>query len=348
MRSHNGNGNSHKPPEGPYLGGEIDELHDFFMDAGVAAERSGELQSAVNLYEQAVRRKPDSALAWYNFGDALLALQRFGDAVPPLRAAVKLSPKTALFHYDLGLALYGLGRHEEASMEFALIVETDPQLKRGSSELVVSSMTNLALCLDELGRPDEAVKILGPAGPKAASVLYNLARFNYKAKRLADALPLAQAAELLAPRSEDVVHLLGSILMELKRQREAVDVLRRATTLKPPCAYAWYDLGVTLALLNQRKKARPCFQRSLRLAPNNHWTFYALACLDALERKRDKAFANLDFAIAHGFWHSTWLRRDGDLRGLHSDPRWKVVVRRVAKLDQDRADNDAPSLVSRS
>lgn len=251
------------------------------------------------------------------------------EAVRALRKAVDLSPKTALFHYDLGLALYQLGRDDEASEEFTPIVACDPQLKRASSDLFVSSMTNLALCQDRLGRPEEAAELLSPAQPKAVDLLYNLGRLNYRAKRLRDALPLAQAAALLNPKSEEIAHLLGSILMDLKREGEALEVLRRATKLNPRCAYAWYDLGVTLARLNQRKEARPCFLKTRRLAPNYPWVYYDLACLDALERKPEKAFANLELAMAHGFRDASWLRRDSDLRSLRRDSRWKALLKRA-------------------
>jgi tetratricopeptide (TPR) repeat protein len=310
-------------------GGLIHELHDFFLDAGVNAERSGETQMALDLYEQAVQNKPDSALAWYNYGDALLAMTRLDEAVSALRKSVELSPKTNLFHYDLGLALYELDRHDEAGREFAPIVACDPHLKRASSDLFLSSMTNLALCQDELGRPEEAVRVLSPARAKVVNLLYNLGRLNYRAKRLADALPLAQAAVLLTPKSEEVVHLLGCILIDLKREREALEILHRATKLDPKCAYAWYDLGVTLARLKQRRKARLCFQKTLRLAPNYPWTYYDLACLDALERRREAAFVNLELAIAYGLRGAEKLRRDTDLRSLRHDARWKTILQRV-------------------
>lgn len=97
MYPENGNRNGHKSEAHLHTGGLIDELHDFFIDIGVRAERSGALPLALDLYEAAVRRKPNSALAWYNFGDALLALKRFDEAVIALRKAVELSPKTTLF-----------------------------------------------------------------------------------------------------------------------------------------------------------------------------------------------------------------------------------------------------------
>jgi Flp pilus assembly protein TadD len=327
MFSMNGNRNGHGSQWSAGHGGLIDELHDFFLDVGLKAERGGALSLALELYEEAVRRKPDSALAWYNFGDALLALGRLEDAIFALRKAVELSPKTALFHYDLGLALYQLGQLDEAAQEFEPIVAGDPELRRASSDLVPSAMTNLALCQLALGDPERAAATLGPARGRSVGVLYNLAMLNYRAKRLSVALPLARAAALVSPDSEDIIHLLGCILMDSQSDAEASEVLHRATRLNPDCPYAWYDLGVTLARLNQREKARRSFQKARRLAPNYFWVYYGLACLDALERKSAKAFANLDLAVMHGFRDVAWLQRDKDLKRLHRDSRWKNLVK---------------------
>jgi len=224
----------------PHLttGGLMHELHHFFLDLGRRAEREGELKSALNLYSQAVSAEPNSPLAWYNYGDVLLALKRYQEAVPHLRRAVQLAPRIALFHYDLGLALFYLGLHEEASKEFAVVVADDPQLKRAFSSLVLSSMTNLALCEDGLGRPVQGVEILKPAEKTAADILYNLGRLYARAKMPIKAIGLLQAAALVTPDSEDVIHGVGRVLMDLKREAEAKEFLNRATKLIPQCSHA--------------------------------------------------------------------------------------------------------------
>lgn len=336
MGTRQGNGHDHSPhslqngSEGqPATGGLILELHDFLLDLGMKAERRGELQSALDLYANAVASQPKSALAWYNLGDVLLSLGRYEEAIPALRKAVQLSPRTALFHYDLGLALCHLNRHEEASTEFAGIVANDPQLKRASSDLVLSSLTNLALTQDSLGQPGKAVEILKPALQVAINVLYNLGRFNLGAKQAAEAVPLLQAAVLLAPESEDIVHGCGRALMDLRRNSEALPLLIKATKLDPRCTDAWYDLGVTLSRLKQRKKARSCFLKALRLNPAYAWAYYDLACLDALERRRNDAFKNLEKAVARGFQDLRHLRRDADLQSLRRDARWKALLKKV-------------------
>ena len=333
----NGNGYSsrrskHGSAGQPTTGGLILELHHVLLDLGVKAERRGELRSALDLYAGAVSAQPDSALAWYNYGDVLLSLGRYEEAVSPLTKAVKLSPGTTLFHYDLGLALFYLNRHEEASREFAGIVADDPQLKRASSKLVLSSLTNLALSQDMLGRTDEAAATLVPARQTAVDILYNLGRFKLRAKRAAEAIDLLQAAALLSPDSEDIIHGVGRALMDLERESEAAPVLVRATKLNPRCTEAWYDLGVTLSRLKQRKKARSCFLKALRLDPKYVWAYYDLACLDALESKPTAAFGNLEKAVAQGFRDVRHLRHDADFRSLRKDARWKAVVARINEL----------------
>ena len=88
-------------------------------------------QAELKGFKEAVEAQPDSAWAWYQYGDALLGLSRPAEAVPALRMAVELSPETALYHYDLGLALYELEQNEAAKEEFAGIVANDPRLKYG-------------------------------------------------------------------------------------------------------------------------------------------------------------------------------------------------------------------------
>jgi superkiller protein 3 len=339
MPVHDGNrngflmrGSTHDSKRKPITGGVVLELHDFLLNLGIRAERRGELQAASELYANAVATQPDSALAWYNYGDVLLNMGRHDEAVAPLRRAVELSPRTALFHYDLGLALFHLNRYEEAHVEFAEIVANDPQLKRASSGLVLSSLTNMALSQDRLSRPDEAAKTLAPALPIAVDILYNLGRLKLRAKRAAEAADLLQAAALLAPDSEDIVHGAGRALMDLKQESEAARFLTRATTLNPRCTDAWYDLGVTLSRLGQRKRARSCFTKVLRSNPKYAWAYYDLACLDALERKRDAAFENLEKAVARGFRDVPHMRKDPDLRGLRDDARWKAIVSRISEL----------------
>lgn len=289
-------------------------------------------RSALENLQRAVVAQPDSAWAWYQYGDALLALNRAGEAVPALRKAVELSPETALFHYDLGLALFDLDQPDAASEEFAGIVANDPNFKCASSGLVLAAMTNLALSQEKLGRYDEAIQTLLPAQENAVGILFNLGFLHFRAKRFDAALPFAQAAYVLKPNNEDIVHLYGATLNELKRPREAIKPLKLATELNPTCASAWYDLGLAFARLKFRKRARACFHQSLLLSPQHAWSFYDLACLDALEGKRKAAFDNLRQAVACGFRNIGHMRQDSDLRSLRRDAGWRDLLNTIGNM----------------
>ena len=291
----------YRPKGVPIMGGLIHDLHDCRLSVGFRAERLGELQTALEHYTHAILAQPDSALAWYNCGDVILALGRYEESIPPLTKAVELSPETKLYHYDLGLALYYLNRYKEAIREFTGIVADDPQLKRASSTLVLSSLTNLALSQGRLGRPDEAANTFAPARQTAVDILYNLGRLMLLAKRPAEAIDPLQAAALLAPDSEEIIHGVGRSLSELKRDSEAVPFLVRATKLNPRCADAWYDLGLVLLRLKQRKKARSCYLTTLRLDPKHAWAYYDLACLDAQSTSRMPLSRTLRKRLPLGF-----------------------------------------------
>jgi len=296
-------------------------------------------QSALANLRKAVEKQPDSALAWYQYGDALLALNQVEEAVPPLRKAVELSPDTALFHYDLGLALYELKQPEAAMEEFAGIVAGDPKLKCAWSSLMLAAMTNLALSQEKLGRHDQSIQALLPALDTAVGILFNLGFLHFRARCFDAALPFAHAAYILKPNNEDVVHQYGSILSEINRPAEAVKILKLATELNPDCGGAWYDLGLAHARLKQRSRARECFLKSLQIDPDRAWSRYDLACLDALEGRRDEAFENLMQAVVRGVRDIGYLRRDEDLRSLRRDRRWKTLLTTIRELEKSNSNN---------
>jgi len=309
-------------------------MYNMFMELGLQSTRHGEINSAIALYKKAIAAKPDSALAWYNYGDALLAANRAEAALLALQKAIELAPDVALFHYDLGFALHSLGRHEEAGKKFAGIVSNDPRLKKASSSLVYSAMTNLALDQDALGQTKQAIETLSPALQKAGQILYNLGRFHLHAKNYSEGLRLMQAAVVVEPNMEDIIHGIGFAFRKLKRYQEGIPYLRRATKLNPNCEDAWFDLGICLSCTKRRKEARSCFRKTLSFNPKDYWSYYELACLDALEGKKDAAFKNLQAAITYGYNRAAHARQDKDLRSLRRDRRWKIALKAMKGLPQ--------------
>ncbi len=60
---------------------------------------------------------------------------------------------------------------------------------------------------------------------------------------------------------------------------------------------------------------------------------YNAACCAALGGDADGAFASLEKAAATGFRNVAHMEKDGDLKSLHTDPRWQRLIDRLAAED---------------
>ena len=116
---------SHNEDAAPLTGGPAEGLHDLYFDSGFVAERTGDLKLAVGLYEQAIHSQPDSALAWYNYGDALLALNRPEEAVAALRATLRKAIRRLVV--DFSSSMNRITRETNTSMSPRSIAQEPPE-----------------------------------------------------------------------------------------------------------------------------------------------------------------------------------------------------------------------------
>jgi tetratricopeptide (TPR) repeat protein len=83
---------------------------------------------AVPHFEAALKLKPGSAAAHFNYGTALAGAGRFEDAVTQYERALALRPDYAVAHNNLGSALLQLGRPQPALASFREAARVNPRL----------------------------------------------------------------------------------------------------------------------------------------------------------------------------------------------------------------------------
>jgi Flp pilus assembly protein TadD len=88
-----------------------------FNEMGVLYLKLGKLQDADAAFQGALKIEPESFPALINRGIANVMMKRYGEAVPPLRKAVKGHEQSAVGHYFLGQALANLGLFDDAEKE---------------------------------------------------------------------------------------------------------------------------------------------------------------------------------------------------------------------------------------
>jgi hypothetical protein len=171
---------------------------------GHLLERQGNLEQAVDQYQQALAAKPDFATARNRLGITLNKLGRNSEATIQLRQALTAQPNLAYLHNNLGFSLFLEGKFPDAETEFARALQLNPGFTR--------ARMNHALVLARLDRMDDALGEFRLASdePTAhynfAMVLADAQRYEAAVRELDTALriqPQFQAAKdqlkVLAP-----------------------------------------------------------------------------------------------------------------------------------------------------
>jgi CheY-like chemotaxis protein len=112
-------------PDGASLS---DGAFDKLLEDGKAAIVASKWGTAVKLYRQAAKGRPNDAEARSGLGMSLVFSETgFKEAIPHLREATKANPANARAWLALGIALQNLGRDGEAKMPYRRYLELNPK-----------------------------------------------------------------------------------------------------------------------------------------------------------------------------------------------------------------------------
>jgi predicted O-linked N-acetylglucosamine transferase (SPINDLY family) len=111
---------------------------DVQFNLGLAEQRAGHLERAVERYRQAVALNSDLPLAHYNLGVGLQTLGRLEEAVAAYGAGLAVAPAQPEAWNNLAMAHRALGREDEAIACYRRALEFDPV--NAQANLVLSSI----------------------------------------------------------------------------------------------------------------------------------------------------------------------------------------------------------------
>lgn len=164
--------------------------------------RNKDFQSEMAIWNDTVKKRPQSARAHYNLGLALDRDGRTAEAIPHLQLAISLDPEaTDLYvaYASLGAALGKLGQHEEAIKYFRESIRVQPQY--------AMAYINLGTAFLQLNRPQEAI-------------------------------PYFQEALRLKPEMETGYYSLGYALFQIGQLDSAISSFKKALQINPSFAPA--------------------------------------------------------------------------------------------------------------
>jgi tetratricopeptide (TPR) repeat protein len=312
--------------------------------AGVEAEKSGQLDSAVAEFRKAIELDPKLATAFADLGAVYIEKRDYATAIPPLKRALELSPDLEGAHRLLGYALLAQGYATEAI----------PHLEQAHAE------DALGIALLEAGKLPEALAALQKAlaqNPDDPELLYYYGRTSgLLSKQVFDQLETrfpdsARAHQMMAqdyavlrdvpsaerefsealrlrPQTAGLHLQLGELYARAQQWDKAEEQFRLETALQPGSPEAFYRLGEAQLQSGKFHEAREALVHSDQLRPNMPETLYQLGKAAAMDG---------DNAMAQEYWqHLLSLEKDTPL-AAQAHFGLAGVYRKLGKsLDADR------------
>jgi len=256
----------------------------------------------------------------------------FEFAMQLFQQAIDLDPQYAAAHAGLAetYAWYNrvyerkdlwLDKAIEASMKALMY---DPMLSEAYAALALAYYLKGSLA-EAMTASQKAIDL----DPHSFNAYWILGRIYRTADRDREALPLFQKTLALNP---DFYTVYADLRMTYKRLgneqkmmetvEATLEMLPRYVTRHPDDARARMFLASMLAAAGRLEQARAEGARALELSPGDAQMMYNAACFYAQLGEKDRAAETLRGAVAAGYQHYAWIKRDPDLDDIRNEPAY--------------------------
>ncbi|MBA4398292.1 MAG: hypothetical protein C0396_00210 [Anaerolinea sp.] len=277
---------------------------DIALELGAVYLTLKDAPKAVSVLAKAVQISPTHALAWLNYGRALLSNKQYADAVKAAAQATQHGGDEAYKGLVLsGEALLAAGDDRKA-MDFArdaekiapMVPETRLLVSkiyaaRGKDKEALATLTKaveempgvLALeserarLIYRLHGAETAVQVLQPLAeryPDNDQVISTYAAALAESGRAAEAEKAALLALRLDPQKAEIHLLLGRLFADSGQLDKSVHHLTESARLAPNQSDAYLDLGRVFTIRRDFSQALAAYQQAMRTAPEDYRSFY--------------------------------------------------------------------------
>jgi TolB-like protein/DNA-binding winged helix-turn-helix (wHTH) protein/Flp pilus assembly protein TadD len=295
------------------------------------------LSKAIEFFDEAVKRKPDYALAYAGLadsyalaGDWKYGLLAPGEAYPQAKGA---ATKAIALDGTLGEAYISLAfcldnfdwDWETAGREFTRGIELSPGYPIGYEWY--------GWHLAALGRHAEAVAEVEKAAsldPLSSSIGADLAEELLVAHRLDEAVEQTRKTMILDPFFAPVHYVLGQTFVQKHSYNEAIAELQKAIELSPGSTAFTANLAYAYAVSGMRDEAEKILNDLKNRSPQAFSNAPEIAMVYVGLGEKDQAMAWLEKAYAKRF--SPWVLMRPCFSPMRSDPRFQNLLHRIGLI----------------
>jgi serine/threonine protein kinase len=265
---------------------------DFFND-GYKKYDEKNFQGAITDYNEAIRLKPDDALAYYNRGTAKSALGDKQGAIADYNEAIRLKPDDALAYYNRGLAKFKSGdkQGEIADYNEAIRLKPDDALAYISRGNAKSDFGDKKGAINDY---NEAIRL----DPNDATAYYNrgIVKSNLGDKKGAiadynDAIRINQNWGDIG--LYNAYYNRGLVKFELGDKQGEIADYNEAIRLKPDYAEAYTNRGAAKYGIGDKQGAIMDCNEAIRLNPDYAVAYYIRGLIKQDRGEKQEALADL-------------------------------------------------------
>src|SRR5579883_194124 len=230
-------------------------------------DRSGRLDAALMHLNAALRLKPDSAEAHNNLGKALEQMPgRLPDAIVQYQAALRIRPRFPEAENNLGRSLSQSGRASEAIAHYEAALRYRPSYAEARSNLGAALLELPGRLPDAVAQFEEALQ----TNPELAEAHNGLgSALSEQPGRLPDAIREFETALRIRPDYAEAHCNLGLAYSNLPEHLpDAVREFQAGLHARPDYPEAHNGLGVALLKMDRGPEAIPEFEAALKLRPH--------------------------------------------------------------------------------
>ena len=210
-----------------------------FNIAGACHAGLGELQKAVESYQQAILLKPDFADFHYNLGNTLKEIGHFKEAVKSYKNVLKILPDNYSALFNLGASYQELEKLDDAAEAYEKSIKSEPNK--------IEAKINLGFVCHKMDQLDDAI-------------------FQYEQVLMID------------PENIEALNNLGVIYRELDQIDESINFYKKALLSNPKYSQAYYNLGFAYQDLGDREEAIKHYEKAVEIN-NHSWSYHNLSYL---------------------------------------------------------------------
>jgi eukaryotic-like serine/threonine-protein kinase len=261
-------------------------------------DKTGNLDTAIQLFEKASQEDPRFALAYARLGEAIWMKTRVNPdpamiekALADCRRAAEINDQLAPIHVTLGKIHSGNGKYDLAVQEFQRALELDAHS--------ADAYQGLARAYEFLGRPADAEANFQKAialRPDYWDGYNSLGSFYYRQEKYPKAAEAYRRVLELTPDNSAAYSNLGVVLHRMGDETGARSMYEKSIALNPTYA-AYSNLAGIYYISGEYAKAAEAYEQSLKLSDRDYRPWGGLAAAYAGAGRQDKARAAYERAL---------------------------------------------------